>query len=48
MENPENWEEKALVFAPNSLSLRCSPVMGDLGSWSRGDANFPLVTRAHF
>ena len=24
-----------------------TPVMGDLGSWSKGDAIFSLVTRAH-
>jgi hypothetical protein len=49
MENPDNREEKALVFAPNTLSLGCSlQKWGNLGSWSKGDAIFPLVTRAHF
>jgi hypothetical protein len=44
-----NLEEKALQFAPKALSLGCLlQWWGSVGSWSRGDAIFNLVTRAHF
>ena len=46
MEKSENREEKALVFAPNTLSLGCSlQSWWNLGSYIRGDAIFSLVTR---
>ena len=42
MENPENQEEKALVFAPKTLSLGCSlaPVMGEFGVIVKGGCHF--------
>ena len=42
MENPENREEKALVFAPKTLSLGCSlaPVMGEFGVIVKGGCHF--------
>jgi len=44
-----NLEEKALQFAPKALSLGCSlQYWGSVVSWSKGDAIFSLVTRAHF
>jgi len=44
-----NLEEKALQFTLKTLSLGCSlQYWGSVGSWSRGDAIFSLVTRAHF
>jgi len=49
IEKPVNLEEEALQFSPKALSLGCSlQYWGSVGSWSRGDANFSLVARAHF
>jgi len=42
MENPENREEKALVFAPNTLSLGCSLQYGGIWGHSQGGMPFFL------
>ena len=36
MENPENQEEKALVFAPNTVPWVLTPVMGGFGVMVEG------------
>jgi hypothetical protein len=40
MENPENREEKALVCAPNTLSLGAHSSNG--GIWGHGQGGIPL------
>jgi len=40
MENPEKREEKALVFAPNTLSLGCSLNNGVIWGHGRGGMHF--------
>jgi hypothetical protein len=42
MENPENQEEKALVFAPNTVPWVLTPVMGEFGVIVKGGCHFFL------
>ena len=40
MENPEKWEEKELVFAPNTLSLNAHSSNEDI--WGHGRGGMPF------